>query len=182
MLKRELPAWSTGLGKRRAWSDIFFPTTALRNLIKKGNNMSAQLSEAEFVALGGARCPNCQSTDLEGHGTVDADGPEATAPERCKSCGATWDSIFRLSGYAGLEDEDGDPIAGPDHPFHEDNTLELNLTGFGGEETRTFEPKIVKAGELYVARVGTYEAAHENALTAVVMATALYLKNTATSF
>jgi transposase-like protein len=61
-----------------------------------------QMSEGEYLMHGGAHCPNCDSENIEGHGIKDFDADWCSAGVTCKSCGATWDDIFTLSGYDNL--------------------------------------------------------------------------------
>lgn len=65
--------------------------------------MSKQpLTDAEYVATLGTRCPVCQSTRLDG-GSVEIDGATASQEIRCKACGASWNDTYTLTGYTGLE-------------------------------------------------------------------------------
>ena len=60
------------------------------------------LAGAEYVAKLGTNCPVCQSTQLEGS-SVDIDGGAASQEIRCKTCGASWNDIYTLTGYTNLD-------------------------------------------------------------------------------
>ena len=65
--------------------------------------MSKQpLTDAEYVATLGTCCPVCQSTNVEG-GPVEIDGGFASQEIWCKTCGASWNDTYTLTGYTGLE-------------------------------------------------------------------------------
>ena len=64
--------------------------------------MSKQpLTDAEYVATLGTNCPVCQSTELEGS-SVDIDGGVASQEIWCKTCGASWNDTYTLTGYTDL--------------------------------------------------------------------------------
>ena len=60
------------------------------------------LTDAEYVATLGTRCPVCQSTRLDG-GFVEIDGATASQEIRCMNCGASWTDIYTLTGYTDLD-------------------------------------------------------------------------------
>ena len=60
------------------------------------------LTDAEYVAKLGTRCPVCQSTQLEG-GSVNIDGGVASQDIWCKTCGASWNDTYTLTGYTDLD-------------------------------------------------------------------------------
>ena len=65
--------------------------------------MSKQpLTDAEYVATLGTRCPVCQSTELEGS-SVDIDGGDASQEIWCRTCGARWIDTYALTGYTDLD-------------------------------------------------------------------------------
>lgn len=65
--------------------------------------MSKQhLTDAEYVATLGTNCPVCQSTQLEGS-SVDIDGGFASQEIWCKTCGASWNDTYTLTGYTNLD-------------------------------------------------------------------------------
>ena len=53
-----------------------------------------QMSEEEFIALNGNRCPVCFSTDIRGCGDDQCS---------CESCGANWDFQTKITGYSLLD-------------------------------------------------------------------------------
>ena len=65
--------------------------------------MSKQpLTDTEYVAMLGTNCPVCQSTQLEGS-SVDIDGGVASQKIWCKTCGASWNDTYTLTGYTNLD-------------------------------------------------------------------------------
>lgn len=56
------------------------------------------MSEAQFVAFGGLRCPYCGSKDVAAD-SLDADGPNVTDEASCDACGASWKTAYRVCGY-----------------------------------------------------------------------------------
>ena len=65
--------------------------------------MSKQpLTDAEYVAALGTNCPVCQSTKLEGF-DVTIDGATASQDVWCKTCGASWNDTYTLTGYTNLD-------------------------------------------------------------------------------
>ena len=60
------------------------------------------LTDAEYVATLGTRCPVCQSTRLDG-GSVEIDGTAASQEIWCMNCGASWTDIYTLTGYTDLD-------------------------------------------------------------------------------
>lgn len=60
------------------------------------------LTDTEYVATLGTNCPVCQSTQLEGS-SVDIDSGVASQEIWCKTCGASWNDIYTLTGYTDLD-------------------------------------------------------------------------------
>ena len=60
------------------------------------------LTDAEYVAKLGTNCPVCQSTQLGGS-SVDIDGGVASQDVYCKTCGASWNDTYTLTGYTNLD-------------------------------------------------------------------------------
>lgn len=58
-----------------------------------------QLTQEQYVASKGIRCPVCQSEDIDA-GTIEADGSGASQSNRCEDCGAEWYDIYNLIGYS----------------------------------------------------------------------------------
>ncbi len=53
----------------------------------------------------GAKCPNCKGGQLEG-GSVDTGLPGAYQEMRCLECGAGWNDLYTLAGFADLVTEE----------------------------------------------------------------------------
>lgn len=68
--------------------------------------MSAHpMSDAEYAARQGNACPYChESGTLEGRGSVDFNGTEATVEIDCTACGAEIIDVYRLAGYTAHPD------------------------------------------------------------------------------
>lgn len=60
------------------------------------------LTEKEYVAAYGAKCPNCRSPDITGFG-YNLDSGDLSQQMLCSNCDAQWDDIYTLTGYANLE-------------------------------------------------------------------------------
>jgi hypothetical protein len=65
------------------------------------------MSEDQYRAAKGNRCPFCGSREVEG-GKLQVDGPHAWDESSCLDCHATWKSSYELTGYY-----DGEPGAAP---------------------------------------------------------------------
>ena len=65
------------------------------------------LTDTEYVATLGTRCPVCQSTHFDG-GSVEIDGATASQEIWCKTCGASWNDTYTLTGYTGLDTSECD--------------------------------------------------------------------------
>lgn len=52
---------------------------------------------AQYLELGGVRCPACGSYDLE-NGRVRTDDTTLLRSVECHSCKATWDDVYALVG------------------------------------------------------------------------------------
>lgn len=61
-----------------------------------------RMTEAQYTALRGCRCPSCGSSDVEG-GFVNIDGGTASQAVCCGECGAGWSDTYTLMGYADLD-------------------------------------------------------------------------------
>lgn len=86
--------------------------------------MNRPLSDAEYVACAGARCPYCGSNDLEGQGDLEADGRDCWQEILCRKCQATWRDIYRLVGFEGTEDS-----SEASHPENEDGKYIVFIEG-----------------------------------------------------
>ena len=65
------------------------------------------LTDAEYAAKLGTNCPVCQSTHFDG-GSVEIDGATASQEIWCKTCGASWNDTYTLTGYTGLDTSECD--------------------------------------------------------------------------
>jgi len=61
---------------------------------------------AEYVANGGAQCPFCRSSELEG-GSQDADGPTIVQKIKCLACGRRWYDVYHLVAVMPDDSEEG---------------------------------------------------------------------------
>ena len=50
-----------------------------------------------YLEEGGARCPFCDSDDIEGTGEHETDGTWHSAEVRCNSCQRTWEDLYTLT-------------------------------------------------------------------------------------
>ena len=58
------------------------------------------MTNDEFSAAGGARCPNCQSEDIDRIDQwTDEESGNRDEEYQCADCGYTWTSHFKLLGY-----------------------------------------------------------------------------------
>lgn len=55
-------------------------------------------SSEEYVKAGGAKCPFCDSTDIQGH-EVTIDEGKAYQPMGCNECDGEWTDTYKLEGY-----------------------------------------------------------------------------------
>ena len=65
------------------------------------------LTDAEYVATLGTRCPVCQCTHFDG-GSVEIDGATASQEIWCMNCGASWTDTYTLTGYTDLDTSECD--------------------------------------------------------------------------
>jgi hypothetical protein len=56
------------------------------------------MSDVDYVAHGGNRCPFCGSNDIEGSETNIDDGV-AWQEVGCYACDKSWSDIYKLTGY-----------------------------------------------------------------------------------
>jgi predicted Zn finger-like uncharacterized protein len=75
------------------------------------------MSDEQYLAVKGVRCPYCGSYDISSE-EIDADGGEGTADVECDNCGKTWTDLFGLRGYI---PRDGDGTANEDEAGDEDD-------------------------------------------------------------
>lgn len=62
---------------------------------------SYPLSDEDYVAAGGGKCPACGSREIEG-GSIEVDSTIAWQSVRCNDCGAGWNDTYALTGYSDL--------------------------------------------------------------------------------
>lgn len=55
-------------------------------------------SSEEYVKEGGAKCPFCGATDIEGH-EVTIDSGKAYQPVGCNECEGEWTDVYTMTGY-----------------------------------------------------------------------------------
>lgn len=67
--------------------------------------MSKIMSEVEYVAAGGTKCPHCQSHDIKAE-SPDFDGSQIYFDVSCNNCDATWTDVYRLETYTNLDTAD----------------------------------------------------------------------------
>lgn len=83
--------------------------------VKPWKREDGPMSDEQYLAVKGVRCPYCGSYDINSE-EVDADGGEGTADVECDNCGKNWTDLFGLRGYipgagdrtANEDDEDND--------------------------------------------------------------------------
>ena len=59
----------------------------------------SNLTNEQYIAVQGARCPCCDSERIEGRGRVDVDGGFAYQGMYCLNCNASWKDSYKLRGY-----------------------------------------------------------------------------------
>lgn len=60
------------------------------------------MTNDEYLAAGGTRCPYCRSNDISA-GELSAEGREASQEVGCSRCGAVWFDVFALTGWAAAD-------------------------------------------------------------------------------
>jgi hypothetical protein len=66
--------------------------------------MSGAMTDAQYLALKGHRCPSCGGEDIRG-GRMEVDGQTSWQKIECEDCNATWVDTYGLKGYCELEGE-----------------------------------------------------------------------------
>ena len=56
----------------------------------------------EYIKISGQQCPSCDSYETASLDQVSTDGGTAWYEVECKSCKATWQDIYTLTGYDNL--------------------------------------------------------------------------------
>lgn len=62
------------------------------------------MSQEEYLAFHGLRCPNCRSSDTSFDGSASDDALGSMFQKvRCLDCGSHWTERYQLTEYDGLE-------------------------------------------------------------------------------
>lgn len=61
------------------------------------------MTDAQFLARRGVRCPSCGSDNLSGAGRADTEAGIAWQKISCDDCDATWNDKYKMIGYDDLE-------------------------------------------------------------------------------
>ena len=65
---------------------------------QRRENPPEPISEFQYVAKGGLRCPICGCDDIEG-GPWDSSPGEAWQEITCRECESMWVDLYKLTGY-----------------------------------------------------------------------------------
>ena len=57
------------------------------------------MSDQEYVAAGGLKCPHCGEGDIEGNGGVEIEAGTAWQEVGCGNCQKTWIDVYKLIGW-----------------------------------------------------------------------------------
>ncbi len=63
------------------------------------------MSNEQYVAKAGRRCPKCRSVKLDAD-TLEQDGTKAYQNIDCRGCGAFWTDQFELVGFNNFHEKD----------------------------------------------------------------------------
>jgi hypothetical protein len=74
-------------------------------------------SQRQYLEQSGS-CPVCQSQEIEGD-SYEGDGDAIYMKITCLSCEATWQDVYRLTGYCELQDKDENSLQEDDVPSPE---------------------------------------------------------------
>jgi len=58
-----------------------------------------RMTNKEYVANGGGKCPYCKSHGVDVTGSIEADGTVAWCVIVCNYCGKMWQDVYQLQGY-----------------------------------------------------------------------------------
>lgn len=106
---RLLEALAHGFGERN-WSTlsaqlqelkgpaVSAPAEAVPETVPEWDIYQGPMSEAQYVACGGNRCPFCGGVDIVAE-KISMDGPCGSEDTSCEDCEATWTTAYQLSGY-----------------------------------------------------------------------------------
>ena len=79
-----------------------------------------QLSQEEFIANEGRRCPMCLSVELKCAARIEITGSTAEQSMECNDCGATWVDVYHLIGYDFLQLRNGTIAVIPEQESNDD--------------------------------------------------------------
>ena len=65
--------------------------------------MPVKMTTKEYMDNGACKCPVCHSEDIEG-GSVEIDAGQAWQPMACNDCTATWNDVYKLTGFDELKE------------------------------------------------------------------------------
>ncbi|MBC8738492.1 hypothetical protein F6X40_17095 [Paraburkholderia sp. UCT31] len=61
------------------------------------------MTDSQYVARRGCRCPACGSNSVVSRGRLEGEGGGAGQNVECRECGASWTDLYALTGYSDLE-------------------------------------------------------------------------------
>lgn len=65
------------------------------------------LTDDQYVAVDGLKCPNCHKDTIEGD-SWNSEAGHAWQDCSCLTCGATWNDTYKLIGYDDLDLDNGE--------------------------------------------------------------------------
>ena len=60
-------------------------------------------SDEQYIKTSGLQCPACEAYEVTTIDRVETDDGSAWQEVNCDSCKATWQDIYKLTGYDNLE-------------------------------------------------------------------------------
>jgi len=72
------------------------------------------MDDAQYIACGGSRCPQCHSNDIEGDDT-NFDSGSVSQRVSCNNCRAQWYDVYALQCYELSTPGDPEFVSGPGH-------------------------------------------------------------------
>lgn len=73
-----------------------------------------KLSQRQYITRGGTHCPVCGKQTVESHRPEIEEelGIDIIRHSKCgnQKCGATWNEVYVMKGYADVHDQNGSPI------------------------------------------------------------------------
>ena len=61
------------------------------------------INNYNYVKTSGQQCPSCESYEITSLDHVEIDNGSAWQEVKCDSCKATWQDVYKLTGYDNLE-------------------------------------------------------------------------------